>query len=110
MTACEMCRLVLRQEGEVRCSMLLPESASIVIGRNAECDLVVADRRVSSHHARVQRHNNRYLIEDLGSKNGTFVNGKPLVEPVTLSHGDEIQIAFCIKIAFQLEETPATLS
>jgi predicted component of type VI protein secretion system len=72
----------------------------LVIGRGDQCDLVISDRQVSREHSRIRLEGDRLLLEDLGSKNGTFVNGQQLTEPHWLQDGDEIQIAFCCKLAF----------
>ena len=71
------------------------------LGRSKDNDLVLGDNTVSRHHAEIYRANGGYLISDLGSYNGTKVNGK-LVQTFSLSHEDEIQIGLT-KILF-LEE------
>lgn len=75
-----------------------------VVGRNADCDIVLPDRLVSRHHAHVRwdKIDDRegYVVEDLRSKNGTFVNGQELSGPHLLEDGDEIQIALRFKLAF----------
>jgi DNA-binding response OmpR family regulator len=60
------------------------------------------DRLVSRHHAQIVWNAERsgYLLEDLFSKNGTFVNGLELAEPTILQDGDEVQIALRFKLAF----------
>lgn len=63
------------------------------IGRDNECEIMIADRQVSRFHARVTIVENGILLEDLGSKNGTFYNGKSLEGSVILQDGDSIQIA-----------------
>lgn len=65
----------------------------LIIGRDANCDIVVADRQVSRRHARITPTQNGVLLEDLGSKNGTNRNGEVLTDPVVLLDGDSIQIA-----------------
>jgi pSer/pThr/pTyr-binding forkhead associated (FHA) protein len=65
----------------------------LIIGRDASCDIVVADRQVSRRHARITPTSNGILLEDLGSKNGTNRNGEVLTDPVILLDGDSIQIA-----------------
>ncbi len=76
----------------------------IVIGRDIDCDIVLPDRLVSRHHAHVvwDTVNGRdgYVVEDLRSKNGTFVNGQEVTERHMLEDGDEIQIALRFKLAF----------
>lgn len=71
-----------------------------VVGRGAACDLVVPARQVSRHHARVRREGTDYLIEDLGSKNGTHVNGTLLTGPHRLQDGDVIQVALACRLIF----------
>ena len=50
----------------------------ITIGRDRSCQIRLNDSTVSRHHARIVRHGNTLTIEDLGSNNGTFVNGVPV--------------------------------
>lgn len=65
----------------------------IVIGRSSQCQVAIADRFLSRRHARIIRRDDGWLIEDLGSRNGTLVNGH-LIEGSELVHeGDEIQIS-----------------
>jgi DNA-binding response OmpR family regulator len=71
-----------------------------LIGRDPDCDLTIPERQVSRHHARIRRASSGYLIEDLGSRNGTHVNGVPVEMPVPLQDGDVIQIALALELAF----------
>jgi hypothetical protein len=66
----------------------------ILIGRGEDCDVVVNDRQVSRHHAIFEHKNGISRIEDLGSKNGTYVNGEKLSGSRQLFEKDEVQIAF----------------
>ena len=68
--------------------------SDIVIGRDATCDLVVDHPAVSRRHARVSTRGEGRLIEDLGSSNGTFLNGLVLVpgEPRAITDGDRLRI------------------
>lgn len=65
--------------------------APIRIGRAPECELVLKDSRVSRRHARLQARNGVLVLTDLGSTNGTRVNGNRVTELV-LGAGDRIQI------------------
>jgi pSer/pThr/pTyr-binding forkhead associated (FHA) protein len=67
------------------------EGDHVLVGRAAACDIVLADETVSRSHARVERRGSGFVIEDLGTPNGTFVNGAR-VERMTLSPGDTIAI------------------
>ncbi len=93
--------MLLVVEGSEPGKRIFLEKASLLIGRDEEkCDLVIDDRQVSRHHAIVSLEDNGYVLRDLGSKNGTFLNGQPLEDPCLLQDGDEIQIAYCCKMAF----------
>ncbi len=75
------------------------------VGRSPECDLVVSEGQPSRQHARITVDDTGVSVEDLGSTNGTFVNGSRLTAKHLLSDGDEI--AFDIN-KFQLEvKSPA---
>ncbi len=64
-----------------------------IIGRRSDCQIFVPDMRVSRQHARLWKDNEAWAIEDLGSNNGTFVNGIKVQAATTLRHDDEILIA-----------------
>lgn len=65
----------------------------LVIGREPECDIMVADRQVSRQHARFTPTSNGVILEDLDSKNGTHRNGVLMQGSAFLQDGDVIQIA-----------------
>ncbi|HLZ25919.1 MAG TPA: FHA domain-containing protein [Chloroflexota bacterium] len=69
------------------------ENDLLRIGRAQENDVVLNDDRVSRLHASISFADYRYVAQDLHSRNGTFLNGKPLSEPSTLSSGDIVSIA-----------------
>jgi predicted component of type VI protein secretion system len=77
-----------------------PLQDNLVVGRDQSCDIVVADRQVSRHHARVAITNQGVMLEDLGSKNGTHHNGEAIADPVFLQDGDVIQIALAQKFVY----------
>jgi hypothetical protein len=89
-------------EGELSGQRLLVENDSFLIGRGSDCDLVLPERQVSRHHARIERQaDGTYHVHDLGSKNRTYVNGVELGDQAQmLRDGDELQIALCVKIGF----------
>ncbi len=64
-----------------------------VIGRRSDCHIFVPDMRVSRQHARLWRDGEGWSVEDLGSNNGTFINGVRLQAATQLRHDDEILIA-----------------
>lgn len=62
------------------------------IGRAVESDIVITSKRVSREHARVRRDGWRMVLEDVGSTNGTFLNGERALTPIVLQDGDRIKI------------------
>ncbi|HSR33952.1 MAG TPA: FHA domain-containing protein [Anaerolineae bacterium] len=99
--------MLLMVEGPSPGKRIFIEKTEIIIGRDERCDLVVPDRQVSRHHAHIRIEGNGYILKDLGSKNGTFVNGRELKEAHVLQDGDEIQIAYCCKLAFVAADATA---
>jgi pSer/pThr/pTyr-binding forkhead associated (FHA) protein len=70
----------------------LPVNAELTAGRAGGCSLVLADDTfVSQVHARVFPRNGRLWVEDLGSTNGTYVNGKRITEATRVRRGDQVQ-------------------
>jgi len=70
-----------------------PVFSSLVIGRDIACEIVIPDRQVSRRHARIITTKDGILLEDLGSKNGTHLNGVRVNEPLQLNDGDSVQVA-----------------
>ncbi len=64
-----------------------------VIGRRSDCQVFVPDMRVSRQHARLWKDGEVWTLEDLGSNNGTYVNGVRVKTSTNLRHDDEIAIA-----------------
>ena len=62
------------------------------LGRSPESDVFIADRRVSRRHAKIYREEGYYVLRDLGSINGTFLNGRHIHRPRPLQTGDAIVI------------------
>lgn len=80
---------------------LLAEGAS-VIGRAHDTAIRIDSGGVSRHHARIVVQDNAARVEDLGSKNGTFIGGALVTDPRVLTDGDEIRVgpvALTFKIA-----------
>src|SRR5262249_38709182 len=71
--------------------ILLGEDPTL-IGRLPECAVPLSDQQVSRRHAEVRARGDGYVVTDLGSTNGTFVNGARLVGGRTLADGDEITV------------------
>jgi pSer/pThr/pTyr-binding forkhead associated (FHA) protein len=63
-----------------------------VMGRSDEADLVLADPYASEFHMRLVAQENGLMLHDLGSTNGTYVNGRRVTAPTELRRGDNIQV------------------
>ena len=77
---------------EYRSNQLELRTGGTVVGRSAECQLVLDDAQVSRRHARFVRDTQSVVLEDLDSANGVFVNGERISKRRDLSAGDEIVI------------------
>ena len=64
----------------------------VVVGRSQSSDIVINEPFVSSTHARLTLQGPALVLEDLNSTNGTLVNGRAIIDPVTLRDGDEVQV------------------
>jgi len=68
----------------------VPLTSPVVIGRSPDTDIVIADDFISARHARIVPSGDGAVLEDLGSTNGTILNGGQLRTPAALAPGDEI--------------------
>jgi serine phosphatase RsbU (regulator of sigma subunit) len=68
------------------------EGESFVIGRSSKADLTIPDRSMSRMHARLYLDQGVWHIEDLGSRNGTVLGGRPVNDPARIGHGSVMQI------------------
>ncbi|HRQ40783.1 MAG TPA: FHA domain-containing protein [Chloroflexota bacterium] len=91
--------LVIR-EGQLAGQRWAIDEDEFLIGRGADCQIVLPERQVSRHHIRITQENGRYILHDLGSKNGTHLNGRLFEGSTQLQDGDEISIALCVKLVF----------
>jgi hypothetical protein len=72
----------------------------LTIGRDPNNDIVINDPQVSRQHVRIRRQGGLTLIEDMGSTNGTFVNGMRLANPHTLANGDLISLGDAVTLTY----------
>ena len=86
-----MPKLVLLFEGRVLKETAVSHTAAVTIGRLADNAIVIDNPAVSSHHVRIAREGPQFVVEDLGSTNGTFVNGDRVTKRA-LRHGDTILV------------------
>lgn len=88
-----------------------------IVGRAAPCQVIVDFSGVSRRHARIRAEDGRYVLEDLGSKNGTWRNDERVREPVMLADGDRLRFG-AVELTFRcvppetttLHSTPASSS
>jgi len=74
----------------------------ITIGRDLSNDIVIQDPEVSRHHVRLSQTKQGYSVEDLGSTNGTEVNGSDIHAPVTLKVNDVVRLGTMIELQLTL--------
>jgi hypothetical protein len=91
---------VLVEEGPGLGSSFLLEGVN-TIGRGIENDISLVDDTVSTRHASISFRNQKWWLEDLGSKNGSTVNQVPAEQPLALATGDEISMGR-VRLRFKL--------
>lgn len=97
-------------EGEQAGQRWTIDSEVFSIGRGGECELILPERQVSRVHIRIFRDGDDYVLEDLDSKNGTWVNNNQIKATTTPLHdGDEINVAMAVKMTFVGSEATAPL-
>ena len=84
-----MLKLLIREPGKPLRELPLEEQ-TYTLGRDEENDVVVSDETVSRNHARIKFENDCFIIEDLKSTSGVYINGKKIGEACKLNPGDEI--------------------
>src|SRR5215470_6414422 len=100
--------LLIAQEGPLK-GQRWTLSQPIVLGRESTCDVVISDRQISRFHARVSPTSEGVILEDLGSKNGTHLNGTLLSAPVVLQDGDLVSVAMAQQFMFILSDATTPL-
>jgi pSer/pThr/pTyr-binding forkhead associated (FHA) protein len=81
-----------------------------VIGRDHDCAVRIDSGTVSRHHARIVMTSGAATIEDLGSKNGTSVEGRKVTTPVPLEDGAEVRVGSVTMTFRTLDALPSTLT
>ena len=84
-----MAHLVSNDSSAVRHELT---KAEYVLGRHPDCDIVVDAGAVSRQHARLSREGTKFFVEDMQSRNGTYVNGRMVYGRYGLSEGDQIRV------------------
>ncbi len=79
-------------EGAIEGTEFPLDKQRCVMGRADDADWTFEDDAVSKHHAAIEVGAKAIRVVDLGSTNGTFVNGEQIASPTDLKHGDQIQV------------------
>jgi pSer/pThr/pTyr-binding forkhead associated (FHA) protein len=72
----------------------------VIIGRERSCDCRLEDQTISARHARLASHHGQWWVEDLGSKNGTYLNQERISQAVVVTAGDELR---CGQVVLRVE-------
>ncbi len=73
--------------------------AEVLLGRERGCDCRLSDKTISARHARLAYHHGQWWVEDLGSKNGTYLNQERISQAVVVTEGDELR---CGQVVLQV--------
>jgi hypothetical protein len=85
------------------------EGAAVILGRHPACDIVLESAAVSRQHARILAVDSNFYLEDLHSRNGTFLNGRPVIQRQLLDENDEVGICDLL-FTFHLTPPEANLT
>ena len=91
----DLATLTIQEAGTAREKLL--DETHYVLGRGSDCGILLADSNVSRHHAELRFNGSAWVITDLDSANGTFVNGSP-VSTLELKHMDTIQLGSVVLV------------
>ena len=83
------------------------EGDQLTIGRDATNDITINDAEISRRHARLTFQGGKYVLEDLGSTNGTFVNGQRLAGPRVLKAGEVVSFGEQIILVYEVTNIDA---
>jgi pSer/pThr/pTyr-binding forkhead associated (FHA) protein len=103
---------VVAKTGPTAGNVYALDKTEMFIGRDINNDIVINDPEVSRRHARLFLQGKTYVLEDLGSTNGTVVKGQRLMGPYVLKDGDEITLGETVNLSYEIiremEEEEAT--
>jgi len=100
-------RLVMREGPQPGQTFTLDQD-SLTVGRDPNCDIEISDPQVSRQHACIKCQGDLTVIEDMGSTNGTFVNGMRLTSPHTLDNGDVISLGDAVTLTYHAADVTTT--
>ncbi|MFM8398843.1 MAG: FHA domain-containing protein [Pirellula sp.] len=99
--------LIIRQGNRWTDVFRLESSQKLIVGRASSNEIPVSDERASRRHAEISFKDGNWLIKDLGSRNGTLLDGSKIDAPMVLSPGNQITVASC-RLAFQAASCTCT--
>ena len=106
----EKALLIWKEDDLIKDQWILDDSQpEIAIGRSTDCAVSIPVRWISRTHARLRRAEGQFVLEDAGSKNGVFINGKRVTKPCPLNDGDIIQLAPGLELIYVDSEATAPL-
>ena len=106
----EQALLIWREGDLIKDQWILDDTQhEIFIGRSSDCAVSIPVRWISRRHAVLRREKGQFVLEDAGSKNGVFVNGKRVSRPFPLNDGDVIQLAPGLELIYVDSEATAPL-
>jgi hypothetical protein len=100
--------LLIAQDGPLK-GQRWQLNQTLVLGRESTCDVVISDRQISRFHARLTPTPEGVILEDLGSKNGTHLNGALISAPVVLQDGDLVAVAMAQQFMFIVSDATTPL-
>ena len=98
-------KLIEPGAGEDRTREIPLTGEEFLIGRGADCDLRLSVSAISRHHCMIRLHAHEATLLDLGSSNGTLLNGRRVRSPMSLHTGDEIRVG-SYRFLVDLGDTP----
>ncbi len=103
MTAISEQAFLVVEEGELAGARIAIDRPAITIGRAGSGELIdvaFPERQISRRHAEIVWQDGRHQLRDLGSKNGTYLNGQPAREAMALQDNDIISLALCVRLRY----------
>ena len=83
---------VVMVRSEAQAGLRFAVEEVVVLGRSPEADVTIDDVYASDFHLRMSTHEGQVLVQDLGSTNGTYVNGRRVTTPMPVAKGDSVQV------------------